>query len=239
MNHAATEMPAANDLEVTRSAGGVAPHQPLSSAGERLNFCEAVQSRYRTVLRRLGWPTVDDAITIQTLGITSCTRGEGVSTVALQLAATAAGMGGQRVLLVDANVPNPAIARRLGLHEVRGFTQAVQESGAGELMLLSSPVANLSILAAGAPLGNVDQVYDSPALAGLVNELKADFDLVVFDLPPAGASSACLRLAELLDGVLLVVAAERVRWQAARRVRDLLLSAKVRLIGAVLNHCRH
>ena len=70
--------------------------------------------------------------------------------------------------------------------------------------------------------GNPDHVYDSPALAAFVEELKSDFDLIVFDLPPCGDAHAPLRLAEQFDGVLLVVEAERVRQQAARRVRELL-----------------
>ena len=68
-----------------------------------------------------------------------------------------------------------------------------------------------------------------------MEELKSDFALVVFDLPPAGDCHAPLRLAELLDGVLLVVAAGSATRQKIRRTRDLLAHAHVRLAGAVFN----
>ena len=83
-----------------------------------------------------------------------------------------------------------------------------------------------------------DLVYDSPSLPALVEELKSEFDLVVFDLPPCGGSHAPLRLAKQLDGVLLVIDAERVRQPDARRVRQMLDQARVRLVGAVLNRQR-
>jgi Mrp family chromosome partitioning ATPase len=45
-------------------------------------------------------------------------------------------------------------------------------------------------------------------------------------------------LAELMDGVLLVVEADRGSWEDARRVRDFLSHSKVRLAGTVLNGYR-
>jgi Mrp family chromosome partitioning ATPase len=46
------------------------------------------------------------------------------------------------------------------------------------------------------------------------------------------------RLAGLLDGVLFVIEAERVRWQVAERTTEHLRRANVRLLGAVLNKRR-
>src|SRR5215211_7663429 len=43
------------------------------------------------------------------IGITSCKRREGVSTVALNLAAAAAAASGEGVLLVDANAEKPSL----------------------------------------------------------------------------------------------------------------------------------
>jgi Mrp family chromosome partitioning ATPase len=42
-------------------------------------------------------------------------------------------------------------------------------------------------------------------------------------------------LAALLDGILLVLEAGRVPWEEAVREKDLLLRARMNVIGAVLN----
>ena len=78
------------------------PLVELNGAG--VNFCAEVQQHYRAVLRRLGWPPHDETAPLATLGVTSCHHGEGVTTVAAQLAATAAATPNQRVLLVDAHL---------------------------------------------------------------------------------------------------------------------------------------
>jgi capsular exopolysaccharide synthesis family protein len=215
--------------------------QPIPTAdlnGAGVNFCAAVQQPYRALLRRLGWPVSEQGTALQTLGVTSCFHGEGVSTVAAQLAATAAATPARRVLLVDAHLRSSTAANSFGFSPTSGFADAILSGRNDGLEILATRVPNLSLVTAGRVQGNPDHVYDSPALAAFVEELKSDFDLIVFDLPPCGDAHAPLRLAEQLDGVLLVVEAERVGQQAARRVRELLSHSGVRLVGAVLNQHR-
>ena len=91
---------------------------------------------------------------------------------------------------------------------------------------------------AGGPAGGRCPLSDMAGLPSLIKELTSDFELVVVDLPPASQSSAGLRLAGLLDGVLLVIEAERVRREDARRVSDLLVRAGAHPRGVVLNKWR-
>ena len=212
------------------------PTADFSGAG--VNFCAEVQQHYRALLRRLDWPVSEQGTPLQTLGVTSCFHGEGVTTVAAQLAATAAATPARRILLVDAHLRTPAVANSFGFPPTSGFADAVLAGSHENLQILTTRIPNLSLITAGMAQRNPDHVYDSPALAAFVEELKSDFDLIVFDLPPCGGAHAPLRLAEQLDGVLLVVEAERVRQQDARRVRELLSHARVRLVGAVLNRQR-
>jgi capsular exopolysaccharide synthesis family protein len=207
-------------------------------SGTGVNFCTEVQQHYRALLRRLGWPILEEGAPLQTLGITSCFHGEGVSTVAAQLAATAATTPDQRILLVDAHLQKSAAANSFGFAPQAGFADAIRASTNDALEICSTRIPNLSLITAGIGQDNADHVYDSPALSAFVAELKSEFDLIVFDLPPCGGAHAPLRLAKQLDGVLLVVEAERVRQQDAHRVRQLLDQARVRLLGAVLNRQR-
>jgi Mrp family chromosome partitioning ATPase len=102
----------------------------------------------------------------------------------------------------------------------------------------SSFVANLSVLAAGELNGEAARAFDAGKLSELIDALKEQFELVVFDMPAAGRLGFLLRLAGLVDGVLLVVEAERVRWEVARRAIEQLTRDDVRLLGAVLNKRR-
>jgi polysaccharide biosynthesis transport protein len=158
-----------------------------------------------------------------------------VTTVAAQLAATAAAIQKRPVLLVDANILRPAAASVFQLSSTAGLADAVAAGSLESVEFLQSPVANLSVLGAGSLAEEPEQIFDSPALGGLIDELKSQFELVVFDLPAVQPQHAPLRLAQHLDGVLLVVQSRRVSWQVARQTRDALFNANVPMLGTVFN----
>ena len=215
---------------------GVISRRPIENGFDiARNFPDEVQAHYRALLRRIGWPSADAVDGLQTIGVTSCESGEGVTTVAAQLAATAAAIQKRPVLLVDANILRPATQRMFQLRPAPGLADAVAAGSLDAIEFQHPSIANLRVLSTGLHAEEPEHVFDSPALAGLMDELKSQFELIVFDLPAMRPQHAPLRLAQLLDGVLLVVQSQRVGWQSARHVRDLLVDANVRMLGTVLN----
>lgn len=199
-----------------------------------------VREYYRTILRRLDWPgSVREGHLVQTLGVTSCYAGEGVSTVAAELAVAAACAGDRPVLLVDGNLARPSLAERFGAAAGPGLAEVTWEHQELLPVIQATKVCNLSLLPAGDLAETTQRAGDSTRLAPAVESLRQAFDLIVFDLPPAGPAGSAIALARLVDGVLLVVESERVRWEVAQRTKQLLLGAEVRLVGVVLNKRRH
>ncbi len=196
---------------------------------------DSVCRYYRTLLRNLAWPGDLQRNPLRMLGLTGCHRHEGVSTVAMQLAATAAGSAGAEVLLVDANLAWPAQFRLLGAKAGPGLQELVLEDLPPAEVIQPTAVPHLSLLSAGGRGCDEAAVLETPALTDLMDTLRQQFDLVIFDLPPVEASSGALRLAGLLDGVLLVLEAERVRCHVAQRTAQLLTRAQGQVLGAVVN----
>jgi Mrp family chromosome partitioning ATPase len=196
-----------------------------------------VRGYYETLLCRLPWPAAGSGRPLRTLGVTSCLSGEGVSTVAAHLALAAAGIGRAQVLLADANFSRPGVPRIFGVRGRPGLAELLHDHCTLPEVLQPSPAPNLKLLAAGKPAAGISRAYDAAGLPGLLKELAADFELVVVDLPPAGQAAA-LRLARLLDGVLLVVEAERVHREFAQRVCGLLSRAGAHPVGVALNKWR-
>jgi Mrp family chromosome partitioning ATPase len=194
----------------------------------------AVQRHYRMLLQRLDWPGDKCASQLRTLGVTSSRQGEGVSTVAAHLAAAAAGLSDPPVLLVDANFVQLSPQREYSLDLQPGLADVLGGAPAAKHLRASS-VANLYILAAGKASAMPAASCDPEVLAGAVKRLGEDHALVVFDMPAAGESTWALRLAGLLDGVLLVIESRRVRREVVRRTVELLSRANAQLLGAVLN----
>jgi Mrp family chromosome partitioning ATPase len=67
------------------------------------------------------------------------------------------------------------------------------------------------------------------------NELRQVFDYILISAPALQGEADATRIAQLTDGVVLIVEANRSRREAVRRAKEQLESAKVRLIGAVLD----
>jgi Mrp family chromosome partitioning ATPase len=205
----------------------------------RLVLNEEAHGYYQALLGRLHWPAVGVEPALKTLGVTSCYGGEGVSTAAAHLAIAAALEGGERrVLLVDANGARPNVHRMFGQEPGPGWADLLNESAELSLALQPSGAARLSLLAAGL-VRRAHRAGDAAErLDALLAELQLEFDLIVFDMPAVRDAGANDRLAGLLDGVLFVIEAERVRWQVAERATEQLRRANVRLLGAVLNKRR-
>lgn len=164
------------------------------------------------------------------IGVTSAIGGEGRTTVALGLATTMAGDFDRPVLLAEADLERPSLARWLALPPSHGLSDVLR--GGDYLEDIISPVgANLMV----APAGSVET--DSAALVRRVDALTFDrsdqLAAVVLDLPPVLNNSYTARAAGMADAVILVVRAgitpaELVR-EAIRRLGDNVP------VGVVLN----
>lgn len=167
------------------------------------------------------------------LGVTSTHYGAGVSTIASNLAITLAhycNPGG--VLYVDANVRIPwqLIAEgRPGIPtavEVRVDPQGQMQATEQNIMVMTDSEQKET----------ASNVATRPRYDTLLPMIrKRSYQFVIFDLPPVKEGSSTARLASLTDGVILVVEAERVRWEVAQRTKNSLLTAHAHVLGAVLN----
>ena len=79
----------------------------------------------------------------------------------------------------------------------------------------------------------------SPHLESLFGKLRQQFDFILIDSPPVTHSAVGLALVHKVDGVLLVVEAEKTRWSVARHVKNRLIIAQGNLLGVILNKRRY
>lgn len=194
----------------------------------------SVRQYYHTLLWRLLSSKPEPPSDFQIMAITSCQRGEGVSTVATHLALAAAA-DGLRVLLVDANLANPSLHRMFGVVPRPGLSEALVDAEAVPTCVQSSGTPNLSLLTAGAHADGAQLLFHRRRFEELMQTLRVDFDLVLVDMPPAEKSNPTADTVGMTDGVLLVIESERVRWEVALRTRELLERAGGNLLGVVLN----
>ena len=193
---------------------------------------------YEALMRRLQNMDNGSRGQPQTIGLTSCARGEGVSTVAANLAIHAAAVFSRPVLLVDAHAAHPSSSRMFRLKGSPGLAEALLGQIDPTDCIQPSRLENLSVLAAGSGTESAKGIYNSAALTKFLGALQREFGFIVFDLPTANELSPCFALAAKFDGVLLVIEAERVKSEVARWVKQQLVQSGAKLLGVILNKRR-
>ncbi len=165
------------------------------------------------------------------LGVSSIAAGEGTTLIARTLAVRMA-RHGLRVLLVDGNGFDPAITREAGLRGAPGLREALAGAPAGEVVVRDA--SGVDVL----PVGGMEAdgpVFLLPDAGPLVARLRAEYQVVVVDLPPVFPSADVRAAGSLLDAVLIVVSAEPKSREMLRRALAGSGRAGERLIGFVVN----
>ncbi len=146
--------------------------------------------------------------------VTSAVEGEGKTFVSCNLALSIASELDHRVVLVDADVLRPTVLQRLGLPPSPGMLDlltdpAIQMSD----VLLRTNVDKLSVLPAGMPRDNAEELLASEAMRTLIAEMSERYHdrIVVFDAPPLLLSNEARVLASQVGQVVVVVAAEHTK----------------------------
>ncbi len=119
--------------------------------------------------------------------------------------------------------------------QLREFTRRPYLARRIEGFLKGTDVPNLKVLTSGGPPSDLMTPSGSAPLKRLLDNLSRMFDVVIVDSPPVAVTSPAEAIAEMVDGVLLVVKANGYEVQVVRRAKERLESRGVRLIGVVLN----
>jgi hypothetical protein len=142
---------------------------------------------------------------------------------------------GSSVCVMDANFASPSLHAYFNLENRGGLAESILENrpvgdftrslGRGSLRLMSAGVLS--------PGADAKEVLASRCLRARMSELRASFDYILISAPPATPGSAAVRLAALVDGVILVIEPRFTPRQAAREAKDNIAAAGGRVLGVV------
>ncbi len=224
-----------SDLALGLRSLGVMPHFRPASATEEPETAvwTSPESSFSHVIEGASHFLVPRSTGPRVVGITSPTSGEGKTTVACNLAVEVA-RSGRTVLLIDADHCSPRLHEvfRIG-NNVKGFSDMVRGgmSSASELDLAwVTRFPNLAVL----PCGKSSlSTANDPVPA--ITRLRADFDVLVFDLPSVLSSDSASQVAACLDCVALVVSADGTTAEGVETAVRRLAVERVPVVGALFN----
>lgn len=168
--------------------------------------------------------------------VTSALPGEGKSTVALNLARTAAAAG-DRVLLIDGDLRRPALASALKIGEPVGLNDVLTGRSNVRSALRRDPRSGLFLIAGRSSLSGSEalSLLSSSAMAQLISMARNAFDHIVIDASPLLPIADTRRFIEYADGVIMVVAFEETPREAITAALRITPGLEDRLMGVVVN----
>ncbi len=168
--------------------------------------------------------------------ITSAFPSEGKTFCAINLAMSIAAERDCQVLLIDADVAQPALLRELGVSATAGLMDCLID-GTPDVTALVQPtnVEKLSILPAGRQHRQSTELLASDAMTTLVERLSESYPdtILVFDSPPLLLTTEARVLAGHMGQIVLVVEAGRTPQDGVTEALATIEHCEV--VGLVLN----
>lgn len=200
----------------------VIAQQPLSARAESIR-----DLRSQLLLRWFGGSR-------KLLAVTAARNGEGCSEVAANLALSFAQLG-EKTLLIDADMRSPMQETLFGLNSDSGLSNLLAGRGSFVDAVQYCPgFADLSILGAGAPPPNPQELLSRATFVSLLNDVIGKYDIVLLDTPPAMTSADAQFIAAIAGGSLHVVRRHQSRADDLKNITEKFSTIGINLVGAVI-----
>jgi capsular exopolysaccharide synthesis family protein len=195
-----------------------------------------VSEAYRVMRTNLSFAAIDQPL--EAMLVTSASPSEGKSTTAANLAIVMA-QAGKQVILVDADLRRPSQHKLFEITNNQGLTTALLDSNLPvSEHLQKTTIPGLRLLTSGPLPPNPAELLNSHRMQVIIEMLKAESDVVIFDMPPALAVADAAILAPQVNGCALVVEVGKTRRDAFMQAVELLNKSGAQIFGVVMNRLR-
>lgn len=162
-------------------------------------------------------------------------HGSGCSQVCASVSETLARTSRRPVCIVDANFRSPMLSTLFQTANRVGLSDALV--GEGTIQSYTEKVAteNLWLLSSGNLTKDSSGMLNSDRLRDRLVELRGEFEYVIIDAPPLTQYSDAIALAQLSDGLVLILEADATRRDAATVAAANLRAVNIPILAAVLN----
>ncbi len=166
--------------------------------------------------------------------VTSALPGEGKSTTVANTAIVLA-QTGARTLILDLDLRRPTMADLFGVSAKQGMTEFLSGNSDLSSLACESGFSNLYLIPAGPPAPNPAELLGSQRLRTCIDWLLKYFDYLVIDSPPCLEITDSLVLCPQVDGLLLVVRAEKTPKEVVRKASERVATVGGQILGVLIN----
>lgn len=192
-----------------------------------------ISEQFRTIRTNIHFLNEDEKNNL--LVVSSPGQSEGKSTIIANTAISVAQQK-EKVLLIDGNLRNPSIHQLFKVSNEVGLTDVVSEKKTFCEAITKCNIENLDLLTSGPIPMDPAELLESEKMKELLSHIKPLYDLILVDSPSVLEVTDTKVLANLCDGVILVVQKAKTKLEAAQESKKVLEFAKAPLVGVIVNH---
>lgn len=167
----------------------------------------AAAEAYKLLRTKLQFSFADENAS-HVIGVSSALSGEGKSLSAINLAYTLSQLD-KKVILIDCDMRRPTLADKLSIRKKPGLSSLLTGQSGLDGLIQYCGIKNdekaFHVITAGQNPPNPIELLSSARMQRVIQELRRNYDYVIFDLPPVSEVSDAIAIAKQTDGILLVV----------------------------------
>ena len=171
---------------------------------------------------------------LKTLIVSSANQREGKTTSVIYLGTTMA-QSGQRVLLIDTDMRRPRLHASTGVPRTHGLSNLILGDKSYDDVIKTTEIPNLFVLPCGPLPPNPAELLMTNRFKTVLAELATRFDRVILDSPPVQAVTDAVVLSKLVDGVILVVRADKTLRDDIKRSAQQIKDVGGSIFGVIVN----
>ena len=193
-----------------------------------------ISEQYRTIRTNIKFSSVSKKRNI--IMITSPSSGEGKSTTAANLAVSMA-QNQEKVLLIDANLRNPAIHSIFKIPNKVGLTNILSDSNFSFLdkTVYRTGMGDLDVLTSGPIPFNPGEIIGLQVMQDFLVKCEEHYDIVLIDSPSILEVTDTKILANYCNGIILVFNNGKTELKKALATKRILQFVEEKIVGVVLN----
>ena len=203
-------------------------HIKLTDKSVPFNVVESYKSIRTNVTFALS--TVDKKI----FAVSSANPGEGKSTTSANIAIALA-QGGNKVLLIDADMRKAVQHKIFSLKNKKGLSSAISKMSSVEECIQKDVMENLDVMTAGPVPPNPSELLASENMGAILEQLRQEYSMILIDTPPVNVVTDAMELAKYSSGIIMVLRYGRTTTEDVEDAIKKIEFAQMNMLGFIMN----
>lgn len=159
---------------------------------------------------------------------------EGKSTTSANIAIALA-QGGNKVLLIDADMRKAVQHKIFGLRNKKGLSSVISKMSKLEECIQKNVMENLDVMTAGPVPPNPSELLASDSMGAILDKLNEEYSMILLDTPPINVVTDAMELAKNTSGIVTVLRYGKTTDDDVEEAIKKIEFAQMNMLGFIMN----